>query len=431
MKKIFTRRVFAIVCLLAAMGIITSCEKEDTSKTSAIELLSFGPAGVKHGEDISLIGNNLDKVTAVEFTGATVSKEQFKQQSSELIVLTVPTEAVRGKVTLKTEQGDIVSKAVIDFEVPVLITSVTASARPGTNISIKGSHVNWISSVTFAKDVVVQAKDFVSSTLSEIVVTVPMNAQTGPLILSTGGTEPLSLETTVALNVVLPVITSFSPSPVERNANLTITGTNLDLATAVLFQGADSVKTFVSKTATQIVVKVPAKAAKGKIAVVAPSGIMIESAEALKLVGDLPPLDPFPYALYTDGLENGYQDWSWAGKDFANTGIVRQGSKSIKVTYGSGGYEGITFHNDNGVNATVYTKLEFSIYGGDGTDGKKLNIVTNGNWGSPYKVDIKGGEWKDISIPVSELNQPAAFKEIIFQSDGFSGVIYIDHVGFR
>jgi major membrane immunogen (membrane-anchored lipoprotein) len=100
MKKIFTRRVFAIVCLLAAMGIITSCEKEDTSKTSAIELLSFGPAGVKHGEDISLIGNNLDKVTAVEFTGATVSKEQFKQQSSELIVLTVPSEAVRGKVIL-------------------------------------------------------------------------------------------------------------------------------------------------------------------------------------------------------------------------------------------------------------------------------------------------------------------------------------------
>jgi hypothetical protein len=112
-----------------------------------------------------------------------------------------------------------VSKAVIDFEVPVLITSVTASARPGTIISIKGSHVNWISSVTFAKDVVVQAKDFVSSSLSEIVVTVPMNAQTGPLILNTGGTEPLSLETTVALTVVLPVITSFSPSPVERNAN--------------------------------------------------------------------------------------------------------------------------------------------------------------------------------------------------------------------
>ena len=44
----------------------------------------------------------------------------------------------------------------------------------------------------------------------------------------------------------------------------------------------------------------------------------------------------FPFAIYTDALQNGFQDWSWAAiHDFNSTANVRQGTKSIKATYGA------------------------------------------------------------------------------------------------
>ena len=68
MIKIFNKRLLSLICLLMSIAIITSCEKEN-SGTSAVELLSFGPTGAKHGDTLRFFGNNLNKVTSVDFTG--------------------------------------------------------------------------------------------------------------------------------------------------------------------------------------------------------------------------------------------------------------------------------------------------------------------------------------------------------------------------
>jgi hypothetical protein len=57
-----------------------------------------------------------------------------------------------------------------------------------------------------------------------------------------------------------------SPNPVDIAANLTVTGTNLDIVKSISFVGASSeVTSFVSQTPTQIVVKVPAGVVPGKV----------------------------------------------------------------------------------------------------------------------------------------------------------------------
>jgi hypothetical protein len=72
---------------------------------------------------------------------------------------------------------------------------------------------------------------------------------------------------------MLPVATSFSPNPVKHQTNLTITGTDLDLAKKVFFTGVTSaLTTFVSQSATQLVVNVPAGAKKGTLTLEAASG---------------------------------------------------------------------------------------------------------------------------------------------------------------
>jgi hypothetical protein len=199
-----------------------------------------------------------------------------------VILVIVPQAAEKGYVTLKTPQGDIVTKTQLNLDVTTTVTSMTAEARPGTNITINGAYLNWVQRITFARDKIVQA--FVTKTFNQIVVRVPDDAETGPLILFYSGTDSSNLQTTDTLKVKLPVATGLSPNPILHQTNLTITGTDLDLAKQILFTGvATPVTTFVSQSATQLVVRIPAGARKGKITLVALSGVSTQSAADLDL----------------------------------------------------------------------------------------------------------------------------------------------------
>ena len=119
--------------------------------------------------------------------------------------------------------------------------------------------------------------------------------------------------------------------------------------------------------------------------------------------------------------------------DFGNTENVRQGTKAIKAVYGGNTYQGITFHNPGAsVSTSGYTKLEFSVFAPVALDGKKLQVVTNGAYsGAVPQVTLVGGQWITFSVNLSSMGSPASFNEIVLQAAGFTGTIYIDHVGLR
>jgi len=513
-QSIYKRSWYFLACIAIAAGFVLSCTKNDDAVSGKVVLLSFGPSGAKHGDTITFIGNNLNKVTEIQLTGAAVPAASFTEYTAERIRFIIPAATQEGFATLKTPDGDIVSKTKINFTVTAKIISVTKQAKPGENITIKGQFLNWVKEVRFAKDIA--ETTFVSRTLTELVVKVPAAAQTGTLFISNGGSKPLTIETDSVLIVTLPAITALSPNPVLHAANLTITGTNLDLTKEIVFAGVkDAVSSFVSRTPTEIVVKIPASTEKGKVTLVANSKVTVPSAQDLTVllpsvdtiapnpvapssnltitgknlnlvsgvsfigvtlpvktfesqtatqlvvkvpvgalkgkltlsvinstltvesgvldyIGGLPPLADLAFAIYTDALQNGFQDWSYTDThDFASTAIVRQGANSIKAVYGPGGYQGVTFHAGTAPSTTGYTKIELSVFGTVGTAGKNLNLVINGNYGTTYPLALAEGEWKTFSFNLSAIGSPATLAEVVLQSAGWSGTIYIDHVGLR
>ena len=428
-KTIFNTQLLLLVSVLLFAGLGTSCKNDEpASAGSKVELLSFGPTGSQIGDTISFIGKNLNLVSKIQFAGDSVLKASFISQSSQLIKVIVPNYVTKGYVKLVAPKDTVVSKTMFDLLVAVTITSINDSIRPGDNLTITGQYVNWITEVWFSKNLVVRDSNFVSKSLTQIVIKVPKTAQTGLLVINTAGTKPLSITPDKPLKVILPSITSLDPIPVARGGNLTIKGSNLDLTMGVLFNGvADTVKTFVSQTSTQLVVTVPQTTAKGPLTLVAFSKLPVVSSGIVKLVGDLADLG---YALYDDALMNGWTDNGWNyTPDYSNTEQVRDGAFSLKASF-TKIKGGVDFYNATGVSTANYTSITFSAYGGPGTDGYIILVKANSK-APGYNAVIQEGKWVDFTIPLTTLGSPKTLTDFLLQNTFAKGVIYFDHVGLQ
>ncbi len=337
-----------LVLSLLMLALFGSCKKNDDVINPT--LISFGPSTVKHGDTIKFIGVGLDQITDIIMpVRIDIGANSFITHTSKLIELVVPQTSTVGHVILKTNKGDsIISKTVFGAAYTIAVRSFTpTTAKPGTTITINGDFLNYVKQVTFAQGQA--ATQFVSQSVHQLVVQVPMTAQTGPISLTDLATTPQvvdqdTLNNDLILNVMLPATTSFSPASVEQTTNLTITGTNLDLVAEIDFStsGTTVVKAippFGSQSATQIVVTVPNAAITGPLTLVAPSGIKVVTPSITvtePVVTDMPvgrngaqiaiagtDLNLVASILFPDG---------GVGTPVASTSFVSQSSTSIDVT---------------------------------------------------------------------------------------------------
>ncbi len=289
MKNVFKYKIQGLASLLIVAGLVflSACDDKEDPAAGQTVLLSFGPSGVHHGDEITFIGKNMDKVTAVVLRPSVeIPRSEFISATAEQFKVRIPNAAEAGKVILKTPSGDIESKTILNFDVPVVITSITAEAKPGTKVTITGDKLNWIERITFASDVVVEKEAFDSQSLTSLEVTVPMEAQTGFLIFATGGTDPLTFGTEEQLIVTLPVVSELNPTSIRHTEDITISGTDLDLINEVVFGGDASVlkANFISQSETEIVVSVPATAVKGKLTLKQASPVDVVTGDELTII---------------------------------------------------------------------------------------------------------------------------------------------------
>lgn len=278
--------LIAITCLISSGIFFSSCKDDDNEDDGTIILNSYGPMPIARGAELRFIGKNLDKVTSIMLPGdIEIPASAFGSKTATLISVTVPQNAVEGFVVIKTPQGDITTKTPLGFSEPISITSFApVTLKADSVLTITGDYLNLVKEVIFTDRVTVESANFLSQNRNQLKLKVPAAAQTGKIAVSNGADDPIIVYSNDALKVVLPAITSISPNPVKAGTTLTITGTDLYLVQTVSLGGNQNVTEFVSKTATEIVLTIPANTQDDTLKVIPASGVKVKSDAKLVMV---------------------------------------------------------------------------------------------------------------------------------------------------
>ncbi|MCI1189277.1 IPT/TIG domain-containing protein [Hymenobacter sp. DH14] len=232
-------------------------------------ITGFTPTSGPVGTTVALTGTNFTGATAVSINGTPAT---FVVNSPTSLTVTVAAGTTSGLISVTTPNGTAVSTTSFLVGVPPTITSFTpATGAVGSTVVITGTNFTAASQVTFAGT---NAPVYSVNSATQITVTVPIGAVTGPIAVTT----PLGTGTSATSFTIppAPAITSFSPTVGVPGTQVTINGSNFTGTTRVTFNGAVAT-VFTVVSANQITATVPTGATTGRITVTTPNGIAVSA----------------------------------------------------------------------------------------------------------------------------------------------------------
>ncbi len=221
---------------------------------------TMGP--VAGGTSVVITGTNLSGASAVDFGSTPVTSFAVNGAGTQITV-TSPGGTGTVDVTVVTAGGTSATSSADRFTYYIPAPTVTAlgpTTGPtlgGTTVTITGTNLSGASAVDFGSTPVTSF--VVNGAGTQITVTSPAGTGTVDVtVVTAGGTSATSSADRFTYYIPAPTVTALGPTtgPTLGGTTVTITGTNLDGATAVTFGGITV--SIQSDTATQIVVTSPA-----------------------------------------------------------------------------------------------------------------------------------------------------------------------------
>jgi hypothetical protein len=179
---------------------------------------SSGPVGAI----ITIKGRDLDHTSRVRFTGQRDWSERFTLQPDGSVMVTVPSDAQNGPISLFTAEGTVTSKQSFTLLTPTVTGFSPTSGPVGTQVTITGTALNGVSDVRGFLIVT-------PSTSTRITVVVDPGMQSGPIQLQTYNSLITTAQSFTVTPTPPPTITNLSPTSGPAGTLLTISGTNLSV----------------------------------------------------------------------------------------------------------------------------------------------------------------------------------------------------------
>jgi hypothetical protein len=304
---------------------------------------------------------------------------------------------------------------------PVFSAVTPAEAAGGTVIAVTGSGLGGMRTIVFDKNNVPATFQPNLNTNDAILFRVPDTAFGGPqnIILTNADGKTLSVPFKV---IALPTVSEIFPIEFEAGTVVTLTGNNLGDVTKVVIEGTANEATVVSKDRKKLVITMPATTVnRAKLRITNSSGERLIEQELTYI--------PNSFAIFVEGFMNGIQDWSWAGTHDVATGTSYHGTKSFRVIYSAGGWQGASLHKDDPkVPMSNYTYLTFWAKGG--TADMNLQVWSE-NGGSQKTVTLPANKWSYFKMPIQGHMDGVMLERLNLQAVGPNGAnqtIYFDNI---
>lgn len=207
------------------------CTIETVAPTNCVA----APAPVKAGAALTITGNDMDVVDAVEMPNVTDAIE-IENDGTKVIVKAVPETAQEGNLVLRMKNGKGV-EVPFTLVKPVVTGYDNATVSAGGALVIKGTDLDLVKSIKFGDSD--EVTEFTAQSAEGITLTVPMNAVSGePTLALANGTTVNGLSLNVQ-EAVFCYATELPGEDVELKAGSTVTLTvaNGDKLTGVEVNG--------------------------------------------------------------------------------------------------------------------------------------------------------------------------------------------------
>jgi hypothetical protein len=258
----------------------TGASDQFTYVTPAPTVTAISPASgtTLGGTSVTVTGTNLTGATAVKF-GAT-NATSFTVNSASSITASAPAGSAGAvDITVTTPGGTSATGASDQFTYVTPAPTVTAispasgTTLGGTSVTITGTNLTGATAVKFGAS---NATSFTVNSASSITASTPAGSAGAVDITVTtpGGTSATGASDQFTYVTPAPTVTAISPASGTTlgGTSVTITGTNLNGATAVKF-GASSAASFTVNSASSITAPSPAGSAGAvDITVTTPGG---------------------------------------------------------------------------------------------------------------------------------------------------------------
>lgn len=259
------------IAVTTPLGAVTSLGVWDAFGLPTVTAASVNP--VRPGSAVTLTGTELLGLRSVTLNGVAIAGATVNAAGTA-ITFTVPAAATNGTLAI-TARGGVGNSTLLQVQAGPTITSFTptsAGAGVGSVVTVNGRNYVGVTAVTVNGT----AAPFTVVNSNVLTFVVPAGATTGRLSITAAfGRVNSAANFTV---IPRPTITGFTPLQGGAGVRMTITGTNLATTTSVTV-GGRVVTTFVSRTATSVVITTPVGMTPGlaTIRVTTPGGSAVSA----------------------------------------------------------------------------------------------------------------------------------------------------------
>ncbi len=313
------------------------------------------------------------------------------------------------------------------------------SAANGTLVTVTGTGLGDMRSIVFEKENVPAPFYSTLNTETSILFRIPDTAFGGEqnVIFTNSQGKQLILPFRV---LAYPTVSSVSDYNFTEGTQITLTGTNLADVETVILTGTTNQATIVSKEKNTLVITMPATTSSiATLDITNATGKMTTTQEFVNI--------PQNFIAFDDdwGQAAAYggsvQSWSFGCSAYGYDGMVKTGTKSLRVDYVDGGlslFLGCNWGTPNLAFTDYYTAKYITFWArGEGSD-VNITIVPdnpwpgNDMWGGPAAtgsktITINKDVWTYYKIPSSFIN--GGYSRLNFKIEGTTDkTVYYDNI---